>query len=67
MQTEPTNAPEPKPRVVPLLGPSDHTDISPTAGHDTLDLRIPLPPLTYQQSLRTESHQYTGSSLRWEF
>ena len=52
MQTEPTNSPEPKPRVVPLLGPDDHSDISPTPGQDNFNLRLPLPPLTYRQSLQ---------------
>ena len=52
MQTEPTHSTDQQPRVVPLLGPSDHTDISPTPGQDDFNLRVPLPPLTYQQSLQ---------------
>ncbi len=55
MQTEPTNSPEKQPRVVPLLGPSDHTDISQTAGQESFDVRVPLPPLTYQESLHANS------------
>ncbi len=52
MQTEPTNSSESKPRVVPLLGPSEHTDISQTAGQDDFNLRVPLPALTYHESLQ---------------
>lgn len=51
MQTEHTNSPE-QPRIVPLLSPSEHTDISPTPGQDDFNLRVPLPPLTYQESLQ---------------
>jgi len=52
MQTEHTNSPEQQPRVVPLLSPSEHTDISHTPGQDNLDLSVPLPAMTYQQSLQ---------------
>ncbi len=52
MPTESTNLPEKQPRVVPLLGPSDHTDISPTPGQDTFEVNLPLPAETYQQSLQ---------------
>ncbi len=52
MKTESTNSPEQQPRVVPLLGPSDHTDISQTPGQDDFNLQVPLPALTYQQSLQ---------------
>lgn len=52
MQTEPTHSTEQQPGVVPLLSPSEHTDISTTPGQDNFDLRVPLPPLTYQQSLQ---------------
>ncbi len=52
MKTESTNSPEQQPRVVPLLGPSAHTDISQTPGQDDLNLRVPLPALTYHESLQ---------------
>ncbi len=55
MQTESTNPPEKQPRVVPLLGPSDHADISPTPGQDNFDVNLPLPAETYQQSLQKQS------------
>lgn len=54
MQTESTNSPEKQPRVVPLLGPSNHTDISLTPGQDTFEVNLPLPVETYQQSLQAQ-------------
>jgi len=54
MQTESTNSPEKQPRVVPLLGPNEHTDISPTPGQDTFNVNLPVPAETYQQSLQTQ-------------
>ncbi len=53
MPTEHTNLPEQQPRVVPLLSPSEHTDISRTPGQDNFDLSVPLPAMTYQESLQT--------------
>jgi len=52
METE--HSPEQKPRVVPLLGPSDHTDISQTPEQGNFNLRLPLPALTYQESLQAK-------------
>jgi amino acid transporter len=52
MHTESPDSPEKQPRVVPLVGPSDHSDISQTPERHNLDVNIPLPPLTYQESLQ---------------
>ncbi len=52
MQTEHPNSPEQQPRVVPLLSPSEHTDISRSPGQDNFDLTVPLPAMTYQESLQ---------------
>ncbi len=52
MPTESTDSPDRQLRTVPLLGPRDHKDISPTPTKGSFDVRLPLPPLTYQESLR---------------
>ncbi len=51
MSIEPTNpSSEKQTRAVPLVGPSDHSDISQTPVQGSFDVRLPLPPLTYQES-----------------
>lgn len=57
MESEPTNSPEQNQHMVPLVGPSDHVDISQNPGQDTFDVSLPLPPLTYQESLQMPSSQ----------
>ena len=55
MPTEPSNVPDQNPRINPILGPSDHTDILQTPSSDHFDVRLPLPALTYQESLQAHS------------
>jgi amino acid transporter len=57
MESEPTNASEQHQQMVPLVGPSDHADISQNPGQDTFNVSLPLPPLTYQESLQMPSSQ----------